>query len=93
MFVRVDIPDTDDKRAKLYYLHMRVVLKSPVLQKVYIYYGDDGNTDPKVKTGIDISNDSESSGNESVHSASDEKITNSFDLGSNWFTGKSPQLR
>lgn len=63
--------DTDIKREKLYYRHMRAVLKSPILQKVYIYYGDDGNPDPKVKIGIDVSKGSESSSNESTHSASD----------------------
>ncbi len=68
--------DTDDERAKLYHRHMRAVLKSPILQKVYIYYGDDGNPDPKVKIDIDISKGSESSSNESVHSVSDESITN-----------------
>ena len=57
---------------------MRAVLKSPILQKVYIYYGDDGNPDPKVKIGIDISKGSESSENESTHSTSDERITDSF---------------
>ena len=65
---------------------MRAVLKSPILQKVYIYYGDDGNPDPKVKIGIDISKGSESSGNESTHSASDERIADSFDLESDRVT-------
>ena len=65
---------------------MRAVLKSPILQKVYIYYGDDGNPDPKVKIGIDISKGSESSGNEITHSASDERITDSFDLKSDRVT-------
>ena len=78
--------DTDDKRAKLYYRHMRAVLKSPILQKVYIYYGDDGNPDPKVKIGIDISRCSESSVNDGTSSASDERITNSFDLESDRVT-------
>ena len=77
--------DTDDKRAKLYYRHMRAVLKSPILQKVYIYYGDDGNPDPKVKIGIDISRCSESSVNDGNSSASNERITNSFDLKSDRF--------
>ena len=67
---------------------MRAVLKSPILQKVYIYYGDDGNPDSKVKIGIDISKGSESSGNEITHSASDERITNSFDLESDRVTTK-----
>ena len=84
--------DTDDKRAKLYYRHMRAVLKSPILQKVYIYYGDDGNPDPKVKIGIDISKGLESSGNESAPSASNERITNSFDLESDRVTNKKPHL-
>ena len=73
-----DSYDTDDKRAKLYYRHMRAVLKSPILQKVYIYYGDDGNPDPKVKIGIDISRCSESSVNDGNSSATNERITNSF---------------
>lgn|GEM_PF-4089974 len=80
--------NTDDKRAKLYYRHMRAVLKSPVLQKVYIYYGDDGNPDPKVKIGIDISKGSESIGNVSAPSDSNERITNSFDLESDRVTKK-----
>ena len=86
-----DSYDTDDKRAKLYYRHMRAVLKSPILQKVYIYYGDDGNPDPKVKIGIDISKGSESSENDSVPSALNENITNSFVLESDRVT-KTPQF-
>ena len=82
--------DIDDKSKKLYYRHMRAVLKSPILQKVYIYYGDDGNPDPKVKIGIDISKGSESSGNESSPSASIERITNSFDLESDRVTINAP---
>ena len=81
-----DSYDTDDKRAKLYYRHMRAVLKSPILQKVYIYFGDDGNPDPKVKIGIDISRCSESSVNDGISSASNERITNSFDLESDRVT-------
>ena len=81
-----DSYDTDDKRAKLYYRHMRAVLKSPILQKVYIYYGDDGNPDPKVKIGIDISRCSESSVNDGNSSATNERITNSFDLESDRVT-------
>ena len=77
-----------ENEVKLYYRHMRAVLKSPILQKVYIYYGDDGNPDPKVKIGIDISKGSESSGNESAPSASNERITNSFDLESDRVTKK-----
>ena len=65
---------------------MRAVLKSPVLQKVYIYYGDYGSPDPKVKIGIDISKGSESSENDSVPSASDERIADSFDLESDRVT-------